>query len=215
MKKYKAILFDLDGTLLDTTKGVIAAVQKTIKELGLQMPSEEILNKFVGPPMQLSFQNYFGMEEKEALKAANMFRNNYKEYSLFIADLYPGTLEVLSYLKKKGYKLAVATNKSHDNALNILKHFQIANYCECMFGSDLQGKLRKSDIIKKCLEYLKISNEEAVYIGDSIFDLEGSEKMGIDFIAVTYGYGFSASEKIASKNLLFAVNAISELKEKF
>lgn len=187
---YKAIIWDLDGTLLDSSRGVVYAVKYTIKELGLEMPGENTIREFVGPPMQLSFEKYFKMEKKDALEAANKFRFYYKTHSLFMADLYPETLNTLKYLKANGYKMAVATNKSHDNAINILRHFGISEYCDYMMGTDLEGKLKKADIIERCLKELQISSDEAVYIGDSLFDLEGAEKTGMDFIGVTYGFGF-------------------------
>ncbi len=187
---YKAIIFDLDGTLLDTAPGVIFAVEYTIKELKLPMPDKETVKKFVGPPMQLSCQRYFGMDEEDALTAANIFRANYKKHSLLMAELYPGTLEVLRQLKARGYKLAVATNKSHDNAIAILRHFGVADHCDVMLGSDLGGKLKKVDIIRECMKELQVGPGECVYIGDSEFDLEGAEEAGMDFIGVTYGFGF-------------------------
>ena len=95
---YKAIIWDLDGTLLDTTSGVIYAVEYTIRELGLKMPDEKILRTFPGPPMQLSFKKYYSMGEKDALEAANRFRFNYKNHSLLKAERYPNILEILSYL---------------------------------------------------------------------------------------------------------------------
>lgn len=193
---YKAIIFDLDGTLLDTTSGVVYAVEYTIRQLALPMPKKEILETFVGPPMQLSFQKHYAMNEKDALQAANLFRANYKEHSLLKAELYPGTLEVLQGLRDKGYKIAVATNKSHDNAMEILKHFQVAKYCDFMMGSDLGGKLKKADIIEKCLQNIGVDAEESVYVGDSIFDLEGAKKVGMDFYAVLYGFGFKNEEEL-------------------
>lgn len=207
---YDAIIWDLDGTLIDTTPGVIYAVKYTINEFGLEMPDEDMVRKFVGPPMQLSFQRYFGMDEESALKAANQFRFNYKEHSLLMAELYPGTLEVLENLKKKGYRMAVATNKSHDNAIAILNHFRVADYCEFMMGSDLAGKLKKADIIESCLEELNIKPDDAVYIGDSIFDLDGAENMGMNFIGVTYGFGFKKGE-INKYQMLDSIKAVDEI----
>lgn len=192
---YKAVVFDLDGTLLDTTSGVIYAVELTVKQLGLSRPTDEILKTFVGPPMQLSFEKHFGMEKERALECANLFRANYRDHSLLIAELYPDVLKVLAYLKNKGYKIALATNKSHDNAIAILKHFGVAEYCDFMMGSDLEGKLKKADIIEKSLEAIGVDAKDAVYVGDSIFDYEGAQKVGMDFIGVTYGFGFREDER--------------------
>ena len=191
---YKAIIWDLDGTLLDTTSGVTYAVKYTINQLGLNMPSDDVIKSFVGPPMQLSFKNLYGMNEEEALKAANLFRSNYKEKSLFMAELYQNVLNVLETLKQKGYVMAVATNKSHENAMQILTYFGIDKYCDFMMGSDFGGVLKKADIIKKCLEELNVLPEESVYIGDSIFDLKGAEEIGMEFIGVTYGFDFKKGD---------------------
>ena len=205
---YKAIVFDLDGTLLDTTSGVIYAVEYTINELGLPLLPSDVIKTFVGPPMQLSFEQHYGMEKERALEAANLFRKNYKEQSLFKAELYPNVLTILQYLKEKGYKIAVATNKSHDNAMAILKHFGVADYCDYMMGSDLGGKLKKADIIEKCLQEISVEPSAALYIGDSIFDFEGAEKVGMDFLGVTYGFGFKPNEEYSFE----VVEALLEVK---
>lgn len=195
-KRYKAVILDLDGTLLDTTAGVVFAVEKTIVERKLPMPDNVTLKTFVGPPMQLSFQKHFGLSEEEALIAANDFRTNYKSHSLLRAELYPGVIEALEELKRRGYKLAVATNKSHENAMAILEHFGVAQLCDFAMGSDLAGKLKKADIIVRCLAGLGVEPEKAVYVGDSVFDLEGATSVGMDFIGATYGFGFDAREDI-------------------
>lgn len=210
--RYKAILFDLDGTLLDTTNGVLEAVIKTIKTLNLQMPSKKIIKTFVGPPMQDSFKKYFNQDDELALKSANLFREIYKE-TLFNAKLYDGVLELLNKLKENNFKIAIATNKSHDNAINILKQFKIFDYCDFAMGSDLNGKLKKSDIIKQCLDNLNINNKDSVMIGDSIIDAIGAKIVNIDFIAVTYGFGFKKNDNFDDVNKVNVCKNIYELQK--
>lgn len=208
---YRAIMLDLDGTLLDTTEGVLHAVERTIELLGLDKLDSAILKSFVGPPMQLSFQKYYGMQDNKALEAANLFRNIYKEESLFKAELYPTVLDTLKCLKGYGYKMAIATNKSHNNAIDISYHFHVSDYCDYIQGSDFQGKLRKKDIILQCCEKLQCNPEDCVYVGDSIFDLEGAEKCHMKFIAVMYGFGFRPNEAIHSNFLIDRINDFSQL----
>ena len=205
----KAILWDLDGTLLDTTEGVKFAVKKTISQLNLHDLDSRVLDSFVGPPMQESFMKHYGMEANRALEVANLFRKIYKEESLFKAKLYPNTLETLATLKERGFLMGIATNKSHDNAVAIVDYFGIASFCDYVLGSDLSGKLKKADIIAKCLNQLKVTSKDTVYIGDSIYDLEGAEKQGIHFIGVDYGFGFRTGESIGYK-LLNSMKAIEE-----
>lgn len=199
---YNTILFDLDGTLLDTTSGVISAVKRTIQQYGFKMPSDSILKTFVGPPMQKSMAENFNLNSDEALKVANEFRANYKEYSLYDAQLYPGIISLLENLKRNGFKIAIATNKSHDNAESIIKYFQIDKYCDYYLGSDLGGKLTKADIVSKCISVLCADKTKTVLIGDSEFDLVGANQVGINFIGVTYGFGFK-SKVDKSKNMYF------------
>lgn len=209
-KSYKAIIFDLDGTLLDTTQGVIEAVKATIDELKLSMPEYETLKKFVGPRMQDSFEKYFNMDSKKALECANIFRRNYKNF-LFSANLYDGALELLKNLKKENYKIAIATNKSHENAISILDKFEILNECDFALGSDLEGKLTKADIIKRCLKELGVSNKEAVMIGDSSADSTGAQIVDMDFIALTYGFGFKNENDLKTIQHTKMCNNIQEL----
>ena len=213
MTKYKAVLFDLDGTLLDTTEGVVDAVKRTIEHHAFQMPDEDTLKSFVGPPMQKSMSEMFDLDEETALRLANEFRENYRKYSLLQAQLYEGILLLLEQMREQGYKLAVATNKSHQNAMDILEKFGVMEYCDYAQGSDLDGRLSKKDIIEMCINVLGCSKRETVLIGDSLFDLEGAEQAGIDFIAVTYGFGFKRGETIASENCTLAVNCVDELRQ--
>ena len=206
----KGIIWDLDGTLLDTTEGVMYAVEKTVAQLKLAPLKPDILKQFVGPPMQDSFVKFYGFDGTSALKAANLFRENYKKESLFKATLYPHTMETLRALKNRGYTMGVATNKSHDNALSIVEHFGISSFCDCVLGSDLGGKLKKADIIKKCLFELSIDSDEAVYIGDSSYDLQGAEEVGMQFFGVSYGFGFKKGENMGH-TLLDSMREIEEV----
>lgn len=194
---YKTVLLDIDGTLLDTTQGVIEAVKTTIKETKLPMMNEDILKLFVGPVMQNSFKKYYKMDDKTALETANLFRANYRKYSLYLAEPYSGVMSFLSKIKKAGLQIAVATNKSEDNAVAILDKFNILQYCDCAVGSDLLGKLTKADIINECIKKLQAEKSTTVMVGDSEADSRGAEIAGIDFIAVTYGFGFKSSDDLS------------------
>ncbi|WP_298034567.1 HAD family hydrolase [uncultured Dysosmobacter sp.] len=209
-KHYNAVLFDLDGTLLDTTEGVVAAVRKTILDNDFPMPDAVVLKSFVGPPMQKTMGEVFNLDKEIALRVANEFRENYKS-SLFQAKLYDGVSGLLQNLQKSGWKIAVATNKSHQNAMNVLERFGILQYCDFAQGSDLAGKLSKKDIIEKCIRALDCNKKDVVLIGDSIFDLQGAEQAEVDFVAVTYGFGFIPGDEISSKRCVFVADDTVEL----
>ena len=189
-KKYKLIIFDLDGTLMDTSEGILSAVQYTIKQTKMPDISEEEMKSFIGPPIQKSFASIYGVDVACAEKLANIFRERYSTVDLLRAHPYEGIYELLKELSQKKIKTAVATYKREDYALRLLKEFHFDDYMSTMYGSDMEGKLSKSDIIRKCIEDANVGFDEVVMIGDTSNDEIGSHNLGIDFIGVTYGFGF-------------------------
>lgn len=210
---YRAVIWDLDGTLLNTSVGVIEAVECTLQQLNLEKPENVKLQEFVGPPMQNSFCKFFNMKEDEALIAANLFRDNYKN-SVLHAEIYPGIVNLLEKLKQSKVVMAVATNKSHDNASTLLQNCGIADYCEYIIGSDRSGKLDKGDLINKCLHKLHVDAKQALYIGDSSLDYEGCEKANVSFLGVTYGFGYKSKTELLETRCIASASDVNELEKK-
>ncbi len=197
VKKYDVAVFDVDGTLLDTTEGIVEAVKYTIRQYGLSELSEAELLTFIGPPVQDSFARFYGLDHIQVQELTTCFRNRYKDYELFKAKPYQGIYDVLDALKKQGVRIAVATYKRQDYAEEILKHFRFDRYIDVYGGADHNNKLKKVDIIEKCMKELGTTDySNAVMIGDSSHDAIGASKIHMDFIGVTYGFGFRTKEDI-------------------
>lgn len=207
----KTVLFDLDGTLLDTTEGVIDSVVYTIKQLGLQDLDYEELVQFVGPPIQQSFINKYGISEQEAQQAANCFRDYYKNKSLFKAKVYPNILELLQNLKNKRIKIGVATYKREDYAIQILEHFGVSKFCDCIHGADNNNKLTKKDIVNLCISELSNDISSTVLIGDTEHDALGAKEANIGFIGVLYGFGFKQGTDLAQYKNIGYFKTVKEL----
>lgn len=191
MKEYEIAVFDVDGTILDTKEGILASVKYTINEMGFMPLSDEQLIAFIGPPIQESFAKAYHLEGDILQAIAACFRNRYKDYELFKAVPYDGIYDVFDALFNKGVKLAAATYKRQDYAEAILKHFGFDRYTNILYGADHENKLKKVDIIKKCMNDLGVFDYgKAVMIGDSSYDAVGAKEIGMDFIGVTYGFGF-------------------------
>ena len=188
--KFKAVLFDLDGTLLNTTEGVIESAIYAADILGFEELPAETMLRFVGPPIQDSFMEWYGCSPEVAQKAADVFRTYYKKRALYKASLYPGILELLQVLKARDIKIGVATYKREDYAVSILEHFGIAPFCQSMHGADNFNRLTKADIIKYCIRELSFDKNEIVLVGDTAYDAKGAKEAGIPFLGVTYGFGF-------------------------
>ena len=186
----KNVIFDLDGTLLDTSEGVIESAKYAAKQMGYKELDYQTMLTFVGPPIQNSFKKHYGCSDEEAQRAANIFRDYYKNEALLLAKPYDGIYDLCELLKLKGIRMAVATYKREDYALTLLKHFGFDKYCDPMHGADNNNVLKKEDIVRMCQCEMGTSNDDCVLVGDTDNDAIGAKKADIKFIAVTYGFGF-------------------------
>jgi phosphoglycolate phosphatase len=195
--RYDLAVFDLDGTLLDTRGGVLSAVKYTIKEFGYEMPDEDTLRTFIGPPVQEGFARVYGLEGAILQEIATVFRNFYSTKTLLEAELYDGMIELFEAMRERGITPAVATYKREDYALKLLRHFGFDRYTDVMFGGDHENKLKKRDIIEKCINTAGVSDlSRVVMIGDTEFDAVGARDIGVDFIGVSYGFGYRSIDEI-------------------
>lgn len=215
LKVCKVIVFDVDGTLIDGTEGILKSVIKAIKYFNLSMPDFEQLLKFVGPPIQNSCKRAFGTTDKFAQEFANYFRKEYSAGDVYLAKVYDGIYELLEYLKLKGYKLGVATYKRQDYAKELMKHFKFDRYFDSICGADNENKLKKIDILKNCMNELSAKKEETILIGDSVHDAGAAKELGIDFIGVTYGFGFKNKYEIKEYNPILCVDNVNEIIDYF
>lgn len=185
MKHYDAIIWDIDGTLLDTAEGLVAAYRHCTKALQLPLRSEAELTSYIGPIPQEIFCQKYGMEQAAAQRAADIFRTWYKQNGLRMARPYEGILEVLALVP---VKQAIATNKRQDYAQEICNIFGISAYCHPVLGADNEGNSTKAMRIKQCVQAL--GAKRALMIGDTEGDRKAAEEAGVAFLGVNYGYGF-------------------------
>ena len=211
----RAIIFDVDGTLIDGTEGIVKSVVKAIKHFDLPMLDDEKLLEFVGPPMQNSCKNAYNTTDEFAQEFANFFRKEYAAGDVFFARVYDGIYELLDLLKKKGYKLGVATYKRQDYAIDLMKHFGFDKYFDSICGADNENKLKKFDILQNCMKELGNKKEETILIGDSYHDGAAAIQMGVSFIGVTYGFGFKTKEEVEEYNPILSAKEANEITNYF
>ncbi len=187
----KAVLFDLDGTLLDTCEGVLLSVKETEAHFGLPALTDAEYQKFNGPPMKQSMMRYHGLDSETADTVTAYFRERYKTVNLRKAARYAGEIEALTALKARGVRMGVATYKRTDYAIDILKHFELAPFFAVIEGDTEASDRTKADIIRIAAEKLAADPREVVMVGDTMGDYDGATAAGADFIGVTYGFGFT------------------------
>lgn len=214
MRRYKLVIFDVDGTLLNTTEGVLSSVNYTIHKAGLRPLENDVLEQFIGPPIQDSFAKFYGITQKEKLQElAGIFRNQYKNVDLLKAVPYEGIYEVFDVLKENGLKIAVATYKRQDYTDIILHHFGFDQYTDVIYGADHENKLKKKDIIELCLKKTGIAPKEAVMIGDTVHDAQAASALAMDFLGVTYGFGFKKAQDVAEYTALQAADTVKDIQD--
>ncbi|MDR1021739.1 MAG: HAD hydrolase-like protein [Prevotellaceae bacterium] len=215
MKDYKLVVFDLDGTLLDTTDGIAASVSHAISSLNLPALSREALLSFIGPPIADSFARHFGLSGALLQKAVETYRNDYGSNRLFEAVPYPGIYDAFEYLRSGGVKTAVATYKREDCAVRLLQHYGFDRYTDLMFGADKDGNLKKKDIIMKCIDNSNLVAPKTLVVGDTLHDAKGAGSLGLDFFAVTYGFGFKAGDGLSGANAVGVAESPAKFVEWF
>lgn len=190
MREYKLVIWDVDGTLLNTSEGIIDSAKYTIDRFGLEIPEEDVIKTYIGPPIQDSFARTMSVGMQKARSMADVFRERYKSKDLLKAFPYDGVISLLMELQAKGMKQAVATYKRQDYAERIVEHFGMSCYMDAVCGSDFAGNLTKADIIGNAIAAVGIHDKKSIImIGDTRNDSLGAAKMGVDFLGVSYGFG--------------------------
>jgi len=187
----KHILFDLDGTLTDSGLGIIRSIEYALNKVGYKLPADFEMRKFVGPPLSVSYSEFCGFEGEKLEDAIKFYRERYSTIGLFENELYPGIITLLAKLNKDGYKCYVATSKPEKFAKQIIEHFKLTEFFEIVAGSMLNGNRQdKHEVIEYVLSNIPEEDKDRiVMIGDTKFDVEGAKRVGLDTLAVTYGYG--------------------------
>lgn len=210
MKRYQLIMFDLDGTIADTSKGVIHSVKYTERIMGLEHLNEDIYKKFIGPPNRESYNRYYGLTDERLDQAVKYHKLYALEKGIFEADVYIGMRELLDSLIQNGKLMAVVTLKQQESAEKILRHFGLCHYFNVIAG-DSGNNEEKSNLINQCVLKYGVAEKNAVLIGDSKYDQIGAMKSGVDFIGVTYGFGFCKKEDMKDLPCVAAADNVNDL----
>lgn len=195
---FTTILFDLDGTIVDSAPGITASLAHTFEQLGLPIPSPADLVAYVGPPILDSFRDRAGFTPEQSEKALAIYRQHYFETGVFDATVYPGIEGVLRAIHESPLALSLATSKPEYPAKIILEHFGLLKYFDVITGaSDDEVRSAKADVVAEALERLKAFGADlsnTVMVGDRSHDVEGARANRVPTIFVRWGYGAPAEE---------------------
>lgn len=200
---FKYILFDLDGTLTDSSKGIINCVKYAMDAAGVTIENDDDLFEFIGPPLTDGFMTILGMNREEAERATTKFRERYNVTGLF---------------ENEPYVLAVATSKPEETAKRILEHFELAKYFDEIVGSSVEeNRNTKQAVIEEVLKRLNIIGEEkqsVLMTGDRRHDVIGAHACGIKALGVYYGFAKEGElEEAGAEYIVNEVKGILDLEE--
>ena len=213
---YKAILFDLDGTLTESGEGITKCVQYALEKLGKPEENLKKLEVFIGPPLKEQFMKYAGLDEETAVKALKYYRERYSNVGIFENKPYPGVENMLQELRRKKYILAVASSKPEYYVKQILDHFHLTEYFDEIVGSEINGgRTDKAMVIVEALRRMGLTEHknQVIMVGDREHDVIGARTVGLDCIAVSYGYG--SVEELENAGAFKIVNSAEEVLDFF
>ncbi|WP_019320717.1 HAD family hydrolase, partial [Streptococcus mutans] len=188
---YQTILFDLDGTLTNPALGITNSLAYALEKFNIEVTDKKELYRFIGPPLQDSFENFYHFSKEDSLKAVDFYRDYFRHKGLYENEVYQGIPDLLERLKAQGKKLLVATSKPERFARQILKHFELFDYFDLVAGASMDGSRRlKGDVIAHALTSAQIADpSSAIMIGDRKHDIIGAKENNLDAIGVLYGFG--------------------------
>lgn len=202
MKSYRCLLFDLDGTLTYSHHGIFNCIRYAFEKMGKTPPNENQMRPAVGPPLLDSFQNLFGFSLEDAEKCVAFYRERYSTVGLFENEPIAGALELLQGVKGAGYLTALATSKPAVFANAIAEKFGFSPYLDHPAVATLQQS-DKRWVIERTMENLGVQKEECLMIGDTLHDVEGARKAGVDCAAVRCGYSKDGELELAEPKFIF------------
>lgn len=192
----KAVLFDLDGTLTDPFEGISRCITYALKTMDVPVPDKDSLREWIGPPLKGSFRSYFesvsdrAVEEARVNRAVTLYRQRFTDKGLYENCCYPGIDQVLGTLSDTGYQLFLATAKPTIYAEKIVAHFQLDQWLDGVYGSELDGmRSDKTELLAYLLEKETLNPESCIMIGDRHQDMLAADNHGIYSMGVLWGYG--------------------------
>ncbi len=193
-RRYDTFFFDLDGTLTDSSLGITNSVIYALKKYGIEETDRTKLYPFIGPPLMLSFEKFYGFSKERCAEAVEYYREYYREKGIFENRVYDGLEDVLKELKDRGKTLVVATSKPEPFARQIIEHFNLKQYFDYVAGMEMGGgRGTKEEVIRYALEVCKIMDRSRVLmVGDREHDVIGAKAAGIDCLGILYGFGTAA-----------------------
>jgi phosphoglycolate phosphatase len=198
------VLLDLDGTLIDSMPGIRASCLATLDALGHAPDPAMDFRRLVGPPLpEVMRQMLRPYGDGRIDLAVTAYRAHYAEIGMFLATVYPGVVQTLACLHRRGARMFVATSKRTVFAAPIVHRLDLAQWLQGVYGTEPDGTLdRKADLIAAVLRAERLAARSTVMVGDRSHDIQGARVNGVRAIGALWGYGDRAELQAAGADVL-------------
>lgn len=196
----KLIIFGFDGTLADTSPGILHCFNTTATSMGFNPVDRKSMYGIIGFPLEAGLRKLFDMNDSEIEYAINNYSKLYSMKGKEMFYLYSGIEETLHRLKDDGYLLAIATQKHDMYTRDMLRVHEVEDLFDAICATDVGKNLYKSNLLRMACEKLDVTPEESIYFGDNYIDAQGAAEIGMDFAAVLYGWGFRTKAEAQQYN---------------
>lgn len=214
MNRYDFVIFDFDGTVVDTGEGILKSLQYSFKEMGREVPDLSELKRFIGPPIYYSYTNFYGVSEEEVGMYIQKYRERYKVKGIYECALYEGMTELLKNLRSEGIKIGVASSKPEHLIYSVADHLGITDLFDAIVGVkiDDSNHSSKTQLILDAMKKMGATQKEKVLmVGDRLYDLDGAAGAGVDSCGALWGYG--SKEEFLEHNATYIVEKTAEVLE--
>jgi phosphoglycolate phosphatase len=194
MSKYTTILWDLDGTIIDSSPGVFESFNHTFRTIGMPELTPAEMQPFMGPPLRTTFGELLGMSHEETEEALALYRDFYlKQGGALNCNLYPGVIETIQRSKAAGITNSLATSKAQRGTKIVGEHFDFLQYFDVLgTASNDEQRNSKTDVISYAFEELRRIDADlsrVILVGDRIHDIEGARHHDLEVVLVKWGFG--------------------------
>lgn len=184
------ILFDLDGTLINSEIGIFAGVRHSLATVGAEVPHDSVLRSWIGPPLRVSFGELLDGDSERVEQAVAAYSQRFHDVGWSEHTVYPGIADLIAALAGAGHKLAVVTSKVRPHAEPIIAHLPFGDAFDALYAPDPStAKSEKAEMIAAAVADFEHVVDDVIMIGDRHFDIDGAVANGVRGIGVLWGFG--------------------------
>lgn len=209
---YKLVIFDWDGTLMDSSSKIVSCMQLATKSLALSVPNEEDVRNIIGLSLENANRLLIpGISDEDNLRLRTSYSHYYSSIDKTPTPLYEGVSDSLHNLKDKGYRLAVATGKSRRGLDRVLHETALSQVFEISRGADETKSKPDPLMLEQILQVTDVAVQESVMVGDTSYDLQMAQSIKMPSIAVSYG--MHSVECLKSFNPVLVVDKFRQIED--